>query len=135
MARFNLIQIGSIYITSTGLVDGSRCKSEVTGLDPLRLSRRVSIIKAIDGTPYRQLSESEKGIDFQISIDWVAKTVYDNILNLFDDSNEDGTFIAISVDGDTGTYSVNAIPQSDPVSSEGFSGGIIKKVKFKMVTT
>lgn len=134
MARFNLIQIGSIYITGTGLVDGFRCKTEVQGLDPLRLSRRSSIIKAIDGTPFRQLSESVKGIDFEISIDWVAKTVYDNILSLFDDSNEDGTVIAVSVDGDTGTYSVNAIPQSDPVSSDSFSGGIIKKVKFKMVT-
>lgn len=135
MARFNLIQIGSIYITSNGLVGGSRCKTEVDGLNPLRLSRRSSIIKAIDGTPYRQLSESVKGIDFDITIDWMAKTVYDNIIGLFDDSNEDGTFIAVSVDGDTGTYSVNAIPQADPVSSDGFSGGIIKKVKFKMVTT
>lgn len=135
MARYNAIQIGSIYLTNTGLVGGTPCKTSVSGLEALKPQYNKNIIKAIDGTPYSQLAVGQKGFDLEISISWLAKSVFDDINDLLDDADDTQTPVAVVIDGDFGTFNVNVVPNVSYVSYGKFSNDVLQDVKYRVVTT
>ena len=132
--RFNAIQIGSVYLTSTGLVGGKPCKTSVNGLQSLKPAKNKNIIKAIDGTPFSQFTSLKKGIDLEVSIDWLDDSVFDDINDVFDDSDDNEATFALVVSGDGGTFTVNVVPNSDYVIFDKFANGILQGVKYRMVT-
>lgn len=134
MARYNAIQIGDIYLTSTGLVGGKPCKTSVNGLQALKPALLKSVIKAIDGTPFSQTSAGKKGIDLEISIDWLAQSVYDDINDIFDGADNDGTTFDLVIAGDGGTFTLDVVPNSDYVIFDKFTNGILQGVKYRVVT-
>lgn len=134
MARYNAIQIGSVYLTNTGLVGGTPCKTSVIGLDGLKPQFNKNIIKAIDGTPYSQLTDGKKGLDLEITIDWLAKSVFDAINVIFDDSDDNNTQVAVVINGDFGNFSINVITNVNYVSYGKFSNGVLQTVKYRVVT-
>lgn len=135
MARYNAIQIGSVYLTSTGLVGGTPCKTNVSGLDALKPQYNKNVIKAIDGTPYSQITSGKKGIDLEIDIDWIAKSVFDAINTIMNTSDNDASNIAVVINGDTGNFSINVRPNTDYVKFSKFSNNVLQGVKYRVVTS
>lgn len=137
MARYNLIKIGTIYLTNDGTQTGKECKTSVTGLNLLKTTKIGNIQYAADGTPHANLIEvGQKGVPIEITVDWLAKTVFDNINTTINDALNNMTTINVIITGDTGTFNVNVIPGlAEPIDWAGFSSGIIKGAKYKFVTT
>lgn len=135
MARYNAIQIGTVYLTNTGLVGGTPCKTSVAGLDGLKPQFNKNILKAIDGTPFSQFTALKKGIDLEITIDWITKSVFDAINVIFDDSDDDDDPVAIVINGDGGNFSVNVVTNVNYVAFDKFSNNVLQGVKYRVVTT
>jgi len=134
MARYNAIQIGNVYLTSTGLAGGTPCKTSVTGLEPLKPALKKNIIKAIDGTPYSQVFANDKGFDIEIKIDWLASSVFDAINALFATADSTDGVVAIVIAGDFGTFNFNAISNSEFLKFDKFSSGILQNITYRVVT-
>src|SRR5687768_7488140 len=77
--RYNLISLGSIYFTKTGLSTGAPCRTEVTGLDALSLSFTGQTIIAIDGTPYVQTVSPIRGVPVSVRIEVMEEDVYHSV--------------------------------------------------------
>jgi hypothetical protein len=137
MARFNLIEIDGIYLTSNGLISGKPCKIQVKGLNRFATTKTGQIQNSANGTPYAQLIDfSHKGLELELLADFMAKSVFDSIVESFEDSKNDATTFPLIINGDTGNYSLTAMPKiPDDIDWAGFSGGIIKGATFRVITT
>lgn len=134
MARYNVVQIGTVYLTGNGLVGGTPCKNSIPELSILKPAKRKNLIKAIDGSPISQTFAGIKGIDLTLKIDWLAKAVFDAINVLFDASDSTKTPMVMVVTGDAGTFNMTVVPNSDYVHFDKFSGSIFTGIDYRMVT-
>lgn len=122
MARFNEIQIGSLYLTDTGLVGGVKCKSEVDGLDALLLNYTGAVIIAADGTPHAQIADNTEGKGAPIAIrPFVLTTsVFTSLKTIFNTALAGGTSINVIITGDTGTFNLQCLPGlPKPIAGSG----------------
>lgn len=111
MARYNTIQIDSIYLTSTGLSNGSPCKSSVEGLDALSLDYQGQTVIALDGTPYNQYTTNNKrGLPLKIKLSQLSETVLESLIALMDSTISGATTNLIRITGDTGDFVLNCLP-------------------------
>lgn len=111
MARYNLVKIGSIYLTDNGLVTGKPCKLEVPGLSRLKLTITGTTRYAADGTPYQySMPNAGKGVQIQIRPFVIMKSVFDDVIEAMSDALEANSTINITVEGDTGDFDLDCIP-------------------------
>lgn len=140
MARFNTVKIGDVWLTKTGAEGGTPCKVRVSGLEPLKLTKFGTTRLNADGTPIAFLS-TPKGIPITVEIDAMQKTVFDNVVAVFEAFIGDSTPFDLSIEGDTGDFSggdiLSVIPNfPEHISFSGeFQSEIIYQVKFQMRTT
>jgi hypothetical protein len=143
--KYNLIQIGSIYLTDTGLSSGTPCKTEVPTLEGLLLTKTGSVQLAIDRTPYLQIVDnSKKGELVPIICDSLMQSVYNSLIAAHQAALDNKVPIAIIITGDTGTFNLTVypslgsrdgrFPQSIQPSGE-FQNGRIKRVTLNYITT
>lgn len=135
MSRFNLVSIGSIWLTRTGLDSGVRCKTNVTGLDALRLSKTGNTIIALDGTPFQQVMSSSKGLPVSVGAEQISKTVFDSLVAAIQTAVDAGTNLSLYVSGDTGTFSLDVVPSfPEAIKFPGtFSNELIANVQFNFI--
>lgn len=111
MARYNTITIGGTYLTDTGAVGGSPCRTEVRGLDSLLFDFTGNQFIALDGTPYAQTLDNQKrGLPLSIQIAQVSKTVFETLVGTVQSAVSSSSGIVVTVSGDTGTFRLNCIP-------------------------
>jgi hypothetical protein len=137
MSRYNEVQIGSTYLTSTGAGGGKPCKVQVKGLETLKTTKTGQIINSADGTPYAQLiSVSHKGLPIEILTEWMTKTVFDAIVTLIENAKNGASTIALNISGDTGNFSLTVIPAvPDDIFFDSFRNNYIKGAGFRFMTT
>lgn len=137
MARYNLIQLGTIYLTSNGLSNGSPCKTQVNGLSPLKTDKTGQVFSSANGTPYAQLVDVDnKGTIIEIITEWMSKTVFDSIVTLINNTKNSAISITLVIAGDLGTFNLSVIPGiPDDIIVDEFRNGYIKGAKFRFVTT
>ena len=134
--RFNLISIGAIYLTKTGLSSGVPCKTQVSGLDALKLSVTGRVFVAIDGTLYTQTA-SGFGFPVGISSEAMQQSVFDQIVTAINTAAINGTSITVKVLGDTGDFyllTVPALPEAVKFSGD-FQNESIKDVTFNFIVS
>ena len=108
--RFNKVKFGAIYLTSTGLEFGTPCKLTVTGLDSLLMDKTGNVTLSADGTPHVQLVDNnKKGILIEISIESLAKAVFDSLVSAINAANSSGDKITVEVTGKTGNFNFDLI--------------------------
>lgn len=111
MARYNLIQIGSIYLTSSGLVGGTRCKTEVTGLDGLYHDYVGVTVKAMSGAPKNfPRTNLGEGVEIQIRPQVITSSVLDSIRDAFNTALGADSTIQCVFTGDIDTFDVDCKP-------------------------
>lgn len=136
MARYHTVQIGSVYLTSTGASGGVPCKNQVSGLPALKTTKTGQIISSADGTPYAQLlSVSHKGLPIEIVTEWMLKAVFDSIVALIESAKNASSSITLVITGDLGSFTVGVIPSvPDDIIFDIFRNGYIKNAGFRFIT-
>lgn len=136
MARFHLIQIGSIFLTDDGSEDGKPCKTHVTGIGIISLDKVGTTRPQASGRPRTQLAQP-KNIPISISVDYIHKDVHSDILEQLQDSLNDDTDFVLNISGDTGTFELTAIPDfpNHTNLTGDFSTNILKSVTYNFRTT
>jgi hypothetical protein len=136
MARFNTVQLGSIYFTKTGAAGGTPCKLSVAGLAALKKARAASVRRDLKNIPYRQQSNfAGKGFDIAITVETLPKTVFDSINAAISAAETNQTTLALEILGDTGNFALTVIPGADPIKFAGeFINGRVKGVTYSFVT-
>ena len=138
MARNALIQLEALYLTSTGLVGGKRCKSEITGLDAFAVTKDHGVIKALSGLPYLQITDAMLGKPISIRVYQMLNTVYASwvaeIQAVLDGSKSE---LDLDITGTPyGNVSIDVVPDVNPVRHAGqFMGDYARDVEFHFLTT
>lgn len=136
MARYNLISIAGLYLTTDATSTGDLCRTEVTGLDAASFNSQGQTILAIDGTAYNQIViTNKKGLPLRIEAEQMSKELFDDLIAAIDEAMTDETTVAVSITGDTGTFSFTCLPRlPDPVEFPGsFIEERIRSVAFNFV--
>lgn len=111
MADYNLVSIESIYLTDTGLVGGTPCRTEVSGIDSLRFSFTGSNTVAADGTVHQFIVDNlGKGLLLEIRPFAILKDTLDDIIDAIQDAQDADATINITIEGDTGDFDLECIP-------------------------
>lgn len=112
MARFNTVQIETLYLTDTGLVGGIACKVDVSGLDGLVLGYSGNVALAADGTPYAfvQSNAEAQGSPLAIRIETLTTAVFSSLKTLLNSAIAGGTALTVVINGDTGNFSLECLP-------------------------
>jgi hypothetical protein len=133
--RHNLVSIGSTWLTKTGLDSGIPCKTNVAGLDALKLSKTGSTIIALDGTPFLQTMSSAKGLPVSIGAEIMATSVFDSVVTAIQTAVDAQTTLGLYIDGETGTFSLDVVPSfPEPIKFPGtFAVNRVEGVQFNFV--
>jgi hypothetical protein len=112
VARFNTVQIETLYLTETGLSGGIPCKVEVSGLEALMLAYSGSVAIAADGTPYSfvQSNAEAQGSPIAILIEHLTTGVLSSLKTLFNAAIGGGTTLTVVINGDLGNFSLECQP-------------------------
>lgn len=137
MARFNRVKIGTIFLTSTGLENGTPCKLDVSGLDGLFATKTGQVTPSADGTPFVQLVDNgKKGIRIQITVESLTQAVFENLISAINAAIADGGTMDLEITGKTGDYSLQVLPlMPKPVSAAKFNNFYIKNTVINLITT
>lgn len=137
MARFNTVQIETLYLTETGLAGGIPCKLEVSGLEALLLAYQGSTAIAADGTPYAfvQSNAEAQGSPISVRIETITAAVLSSLKTLFNAALAGSTTLTVTVNGDLGNFSVGCQPLfPTPISPSGkFRNGRIFDVTLNLI--
>lgn len=136
MARFNLVKIGGIYLTSTGLQSGTACKLTVAGLDALAMDKTGTVTAAADGTPFVELVDVDRrGSRVVITIESLAQSVFNDLKDLLNDAVNDGDVLTLEISGKTGNFNLSVLPLiPKPLSFGAFNNFWIKNTVISLIT-
>jgi len=124
MARFNEVQIGSVFLTETGDDGDTGVKSDVTGLEGLYSGYTGSTVDSIGGPSWNFSRENlGEGVRIEIRPESIPKTVLDLVKAALDAVTPTNATVQCVFTGDTGTYDVNCKPVL-PIAA-GFGGKFI----------
>lgn len=112
MARFNTVQIETLYFTDTGLVGGKPCKIEVTGLDALSLASTGAIAIAADGMPYAFVASNAEGqgVPIRIAPEQLTTALFASLKTIINAAIAGSTTLTVIITGDTGTFNLECLP-------------------------
>lgn len=137
--RYNLVKIGDIYLTDTGLVDGKPCKVEVSGVDQLKGAFSGVTVRSASNAPYTFIMNNTlKGSLLVLSPFVIMDTVLDDLEDAFDVATLAGDTLPLILEGDTGTFNLEVTGYyADGVKPIQFTGefnrGRIYGVKINLV--
>lgn len=137
MARFYRLQIGSVYLTDTGLSDGLPCKLKIGGVEALRVNYAGQTAPSADGTPQTiAFLIGTKGRPLAVTVETLPKTVFDSLITLINNALQNNSTITLVGTGDYGNFNAACVPTlPTPISSSGeFIGGRLKQVVLNFTT-
>ena len=138
---FNLypqIKINSLYLTQGNVNAATRYIAVVRGLDALALSGAIQTIKALNGTPYVQLTENQLGKPISIELPKLLTADFSSIKTIIQAYITSGTAISLDLTGgDYGDFtSLAVVPDENPIRYAGeFQNGKILNVSVHFITT
>lgn len=136
--KYPLIQLENIFLTKDGLVTGIPCKIRTEGFEALAVTKEHQVIKAIDGTPYLQISAAMLGKPIALYYEQMTETVYDSIVAEIQ-AVLDGSKTELDLEVSNfvyGTFSIDVVPDVNPVRHSGEQIGTrTQNGSFHFVTT
>lgn len=137
MARYYSLQIGTVYLTDTGLVGGKPCRIKIEPVESLRVNYAGQTAPSADGTPYTvAFAVGTKGRALTVTIDYLPKTVLDSLVTLINTALQNNTTITLIGTGDLGNFNLQAVPAlPNPIRAGGrFSNAILQDVSLSFIT-
>lgn len=137
MARFYTVKIGpTLYLTSDGTSTGLPVKLTVTGWDKILNPVAGNSVRANTGKAIRQSIVRPVGEPVIISVEsWITKTLWDSLVALIDDANENDTTLTIIATGQTGSFTKTCKPSLGvPYTAQRFRGTRIFQPVFTFET-
>lgn len=109
--RYNLVQIGDVYLTSDGTSSGTPCRVRVSNIGKLTSRYQGQVVKAADGTPYLQTIDSVgQGTDLDIVITAINLNELKSLINYIDQAVEESQLISVVISGLAGTFYLDCLP-------------------------
>lgn len=109
--NYNLVKIGTVWLTSDGTETGEPCRVEVLGLGRLLLGNLGSVNKAADGTPYLYSVESVgQGTDIQITVTALMAAEVVSLAGVINTALSAETAIEVTVEGLAGDFTLSCLP-------------------------
>lgn len=88
------VRIGTIYLTDTGLADGSPCKVEADGLNALQFNKLITSTQAANGGSNLQGVEvGDGGVKITLTLIGISRSLLDSIIALFNAALAAGTSV------------------------------------------
>lgn len=133
--RFYEIQIDDIFLTDTGTADGTPCKLSIPSLEDLLTNYLGQPSVSASGAVVSNLSAWTRGKSFEIQIETLTESVWNDLKDLINDSLENDSSFAVIGTGATGNFNVNAKPNPQkPFQAERFLSDRIYKCVFRFIT-
>lgn len=133
--KFYKVKIGDIWLTDTGLETGDQCKLEISNVEDLMTTVSGVAIPSASGVPIFQMMPWTSGKQFEIRINVVNLQVYNDLKTLLLASLESLESFEVVATGDTGNFTVNALPfPNKPYSAQRFKNGRIYAVVLRLIT-
>lgn len=108
---YNLVQIGTVYLTDDGLVSGNPCRTLIDNLDLLQSAYIGQTFKAADGSPYNTVYENTgAGVDLVIKPFAAQKSVLDAIVAVNDAAILANSAVVVVITGLAGNFTLHCIP-------------------------
>lgn len=133
--RHNLIALGATYFTRDGTSAGIPCKTEVKGLDVLKMERTGQTILALDGTAYTQ-AYSVKGVPLSFSVFRMTSALLNTVSDAIRAAVTNSTNLTLTItDGAVGSFYLTVAPLfPQPISFLGeFQSDQVYDVNFNFV--
>lgn len=119
MSDYYRVQLGTIYLTDTGLVGGAPCRVTVSGLAELLIEEDGPVIKPMTGRPKKFLAPSGIGADIQLKPLVVTSTVLTSLKSLINTSNAAESLIVVNLTGVPGNLSLGCRPAKGSLNYSG----------------
>lgn len=104
------VRIGTIFLTDDGLEGGSSCRVEAGGLNALRFNKLITSTQAANGSSnFQGVEVNDGGLKITLNLIGISKSVFDAIIQLFDDALDAGDSVEAEFTKDF-TKIVNVIP-------------------------
>lgn len=127
MSEYNVVKVGSTYLTMDGTALGLPCKTRITNLHLLQLTNIGPIRKAITGHPVKfGLENLKKGIDIRIHSFQFMSDVLDDLVTELDVTPN--TTINVTIDGPSGSFDFQVLPGEPAIEygDETASGRVLE---------
>lgn len=135
MARFYRVQIENIYLTKDGTLAGRPCMLAISNVEDLLAPVAGTAVTAADGSAIFQLVPWSAGKQFEIQVETLTESVWEDLKELLLDSLQNETDLTIVGTGDIGDFSVSARPfPQKPFSAAGFINGRIRNAVLRFIT-
>ncbi len=135
MAKFYRLKIENIYLTDDGLETGLPCKLNTTNLEDILSTMTGAVIPSADGTAVLQIVPFTKGKAFEIQIDVLTKSVWEQLRDLMTGSLETDSDFEVSGTGDIGNFTARAKPNPQkPFFAARFKNGRIYNCVIRFMT-
>lgn len=138
LAFYPQIKINSVYLTASGADAGTRYIAVVRGLDALSTTDSIQAIKSLNGTPYLNITENQKGKPISIEFPKILSADWDAVRDIIQAYITSSTAITLDITGgDYGDFtSVSVVPDENPVRFPGeFQNGKLLNASFHFLTT
>lgn len=132
------IKINNRFLTENEADGGTKCIAVVRGLDAITPAKDNQVIKALNGTPYSQISDTLKGKPIALEFPKIEKEDHEDIMVEINAYLNSGTAITLNITG--GTYgeftNLSVVPGEPPVRFPGeFENGRLLNVSYNFLTT
>jgi hypothetical protein len=112
MARFNLIQIGTLYLTDDETSTGLKAKTTVSGLDDLLNAYTGATVIPISGKPFNFTRVNDgAGVFLQLKPYVVDSDLLSDLNDLFNTALAGDSTINVVITGDTGSFDLECKPR------------------------
>ncbi len=133
--KFYSVNISTIYLTSTGLIGGDKCRLEISNVEDLLTTVAGVAIPSISGAPVIQTIPWAAGKQFDIRVNVLNEAQWNDLKEVINDAQENSTSFTVAATGDIGDFSVTVKPfPQKPFSAQRFKNGLIYGVVFRFIT-
>jgi len=135
MNRFYKVNIGEIFLTSTGLIGGDKCRLEISNVEDLLTTVAGVAIPSISGAPVIQTIPWAAGKQFDIRVNVLTEAQWNDLKTLINTAQENQASFIVAGTGDIGDFTATARPfPQKPFAAQRFKNGRIYNVVLRFIT-
>lgn len=137
MSRYASVQIGVVHLTTDGSSGAVKCRARIENGDAFATTITGNSVSGANSQTYTELVErGVKGIAFAFRVDFLTIAVLTSIKTAVNVTLNGNSTVRVIASDAVNSLDVQAVPSlPDWLSHESVSGGIVKNVVLKFIST